>query len=95
MAETLRTQFIPPAGVCINQTREGFLMIHYTVDMIPAMRSKLEALSMSLLEEAITQAKLKKRTEEERQQLPQTRMQAIEAEIAALESQRPPALPTV
>lgn len=93
MNNVYRMQVFLPAGVGVQQTRDGMLILTYTVDLVTPLREKLDQLRAELLERALAAAKEKKEAEEKRQELPKNRLQQIDDEIAALERQKASDLP--
>jgi hypothetical protein len=88
MSLVYHIQFRMPHGVSLRQDESGLIRVTYGLDKITEMRETFLRLREQLLDQAIEEAKRKKQTELERQKIPATRLQEMEAEIQALESQR-------
>lgn len=78
----------PPAGIGIQQTRTGTLLFTYPTESVEQLRSALLVLHMALLDTAIETAREKRDREAARQQIPQTKLAALDDELHALEAKK-------
>ena len=83
-----RQTFIPPGGVGIQQTQQGWLLITYGISEIEPLRAALDKLRADLLDSALEAARVKLAEEKKRQQLPADRISLLSGEVQALEKQR-------
>lgn len=93
MENIYRMQVHLPAGVGVQQTRDGMLILTYQAEMVGPLRERLDQVRADLLEKAIEAAKLKKENEMRRLEMPKTQMQELDSEIEKLERQRASDLP--
>jgi len=78
---------LPPL-VTVNQMQGGQLRFHYSGDSVVALQAALIAFAGSLLETAIAAVQAKKNAELDRQQMPASRLETIDQELAALQGRR-------
>lgn len=78
---------LPPL-VTINQMAGGQLRFHYSADSVVPLQQALMAFATSLLETAIAAVQARKDAELAKQQMPASRLEQIDAELAALSSRR-------
>lgn len=83
-----KKRFRFPPGVQTQQDMDGFVYFTYDSSLVGKMREALNVLSKEILEDTITEARKAKEQELANHQLPLTRVQELDREIAALEAQR-------
>ncbi len=83
-----KKRFRFPPGVTVQQDMEGFIYFTYESAAVPLMRDALKTLRGEILDDSILEARKQKDLELQNHQLPLTRAQELDKEIAALEAQR-------
>ena len=78
---------LPPA-VTVNQMGNGVLRFHYSAHSVVHLQAALIQFAGSLLETAIAAVQAQKDAELSRQQMPASRLETIDQELAALQARR-------
>jgi hypothetical protein len=78
----------PPPGVSVNQLADGSIRFHYTAETVQPFKKVLLQTAQNIIEAALTEVQRQKAAEIERQQLPITRMSAIDTELVKLAAQK-------
>lgn len=85
---------LPPL-VTINQMPSGQIRFHYSADSVGPLQAALIQFANQLLETAIYAVQAKRDAEVQRQQMPASRIETIDAELAALQARRAEVLATM
>jgi hypothetical protein len=78
----------PPPGVAVNQYPDGTLRFHYTAETVLPLKAALFKMARELIDQAIAEVEARKAAELARQQLPITRIETIDTELAVLQAQK-------